>query len=258
MYKLLSPDLKGKAVGEFLASLDDSSVFSRYCVKVYGTDLGQMNRMDTFQLKTLLSRLQLTKNDHILDLGCGIGKITEYISDKTQALMTGVDFATEAIVRAQKRTATKKERLRFIEADINELLLPANSYTCIIAIDSLYGDFIDDLDDTINRLIHFLRPCGQMGILHTEYSHDIKDLRPYSTSVALALKKLNLDFYTQEFTENEQQLLKRKISIVNEMETEFALNGQQSIHEKIVQHSEKLLSRIANGESRRFLYHIKL
>ena len=60
----MCPELKGKKVGEFLSGLDDNTVFSLFCAKVYGRDLGQMNRMDTPQLEKLLDQLQLTKNDH--------------------------------------------------------------------------------------------------------------------------------------------------------------------------------------------------
>ena len=254
----LSPELKGKEVGEFLARLDDSAVFSLFCTKVYGRDLGQMNRMDMLQLDRLLIQLQLTKNDHVLDLGCGLGKITEHISDITQAKITGIDFATEAIIRAQNRTKTKINRLSYIEADINDLSFPSKYFSCVIAIDSLYGDFIDDLDNVICKLVKFLKPHGQMGIFHTEFSLNVNDLQPHMTSVALALINQNLDFKTWDFTENEKQLLQKKISIAEELESKFMSANQHIHYEKILKHSEKLLLRIKNGKSRRFFYHVNL
>jgi len=63
-YCYLCPELKGKKVGKFQAELDNSIVFSLFCTKLYGRDLGQMNRMDTSQLDKLLYQLYLTKNDH--------------------------------------------------------------------------------------------------------------------------------------------------------------------------------------------------
>jgi ubiquinone/menaquinone biosynthesis C-methylase UbiE len=258
MYCYLSPELEGKEVGEFLARLDDSTVYSLYCTKVYGRDLGQMNRLDMSQLNRLLVQLQLTKNDHVLDLGCGLGKITEYISDITQAKLTGIDFATDAITRAQNRTKTKINRLSFIEADINDLLFPLKSFSCVIAIDSLYGDFIDDLDTVLCKLVKFLRPHGQMGIFHTEFSLNVNDLHPHMTDVALALKNQDLEFKTWDFTENEQLLLQKKILIAKELENKFISTNQHILYEKIVKHSEKLLLRIKNGKSRRFFYHVKL
>ena len=50
----------------------------------------------------------------VLDVGCGNGKIAEYISDLTQASVTGIDYVPEAISHAQERTAEKRGRLSFI------------------------------------------------------------------------------------------------------------------------------------------------
>ncbi|UCG03367.1 MAG: class I SAM-dependent methyltransferase [Candidatus Heimdallarchaeota archaeon] len=253
----MSPESKGKEMGKFLVSLDDSAVFSLFCTKVYGRDLTQMNRMDEPQFDRLLVQLRLTENDHVLDLGCGLGKITENISDITQSNITGVDFATDAIIRAQNRTKRKINRLNFTEADINDLSFPLESFSCVIAIDSLYGDFIDDLHTVFCKLVKFLKPDGQMGIFHTEYSLERDDLHPQMTAVALALKNQGLKFKTWDYTENELLLLEKKISVAKELEPKFKSN-QYNLYERIIKHSEKLLLRIIKGESRRYFYHIKL
>ncbi|MFX0204766.1 MAG: class I SAM-dependent methyltransferase [Candidatus Hodarchaeota archaeon] len=254
----MSREVKAKEIGTFLLSLENNPVFSLFCNKVYGHDLSQMNRMDKPQFNKLLEQLHLTENDRVLDLGCGLGKITEEISDITQAKLTGVDFATDAIISAQKRTKRKRNRLNFIEADINNLTFPLKSFTSVIAIDSLYGDFIDDLNDIINKLVKFLKPHGQMGILHTEYSLDKSDLSPQTTEVALALTKSDLSYNIWEFTENEQLLLQRKLSVASDLEDKFQSTNQHQLYERIVKHSEKLLSRIKKGQSRRFFYYVKL
>jgi ubiquinone/menaquinone biosynthesis C-methylase UbiE len=254
----LSRDLKAKEIGTFFVSLDNNPVFSLFCTKVYGHDLSQMNRMDKPQLDKLLKQLRLTENDRVLDLGCGLGKITEQISDITQAKLIGVDFATDAILQAQKRTKRKRNRLNFIEADINDLTFPLRSFSCVIAIDSLYGDFVDNLGNVFRKLAKFLKPQGQMGIFHTEYSLEKSDLHPQMTTVALALKQNSFDYNTWEFTENEQLLLQKKITIANELELKFKSTNQHNLPERIIKHSEKLLLRLKNGQSRRFLYHAKL
>jgi hypothetical protein len=148
--------------------------------------------------------------------------------------------------------------LNFTEADINNLSFPLESFSCVIAIDSLYGDFIEDLDAVVNTLVNFLRPNGQMGIFHTEYSLKKDDLHPQKTDVALALRNQNLEFNTWEFTKNEKELLQKKISIAKELETVFKSTNQYHVYERIITHSEKLLLRLRNGESRRFFYHVKL
>jgi len=44
-----------------------------------------------------ISYLEIKTGDKVLDLGCGAGGISEYISDETGAHVTGLDYAASAI-----------------------------------------------------------------------------------------------------------------------------------------------------------------
>jgi len=46
--------------------------------------------------------LDLNENNHVLDVGCGIGATTEYISDLTGAKFTGIDLAAPCVERATR------------------------------------------------------------------------------------------------------------------------------------------------------------
>ena len=80
--------------------------------------------MDVEQLNKLLEILSLNESSRVLDLGCGIGSVTEYISDVTGAHITGVDFAEDAIIRARSRTRAKRNRLTYEVGDMNDLRFP--------------------------------------------------------------------------------------------------------------------------------------
>ncbi len=252
---------ENKKIGDLYASLDNSKAYSIFCERVYGENLCQLNRMDKAQLEKLLKILDLSNSDLVLDLGCGIGKITEFISDMTQAHIIGIDFAAEAIRRANSRTTRKRKRLEFYEENIESLSFPSGTFSCIIAIDSLYDDMVSSLADTIHRIITLLKPNGKMGIFYTmnKDSSDSTDiLEPNKTQIAQILKNQDLKFLTWEFTENEQLLLQRKKSVAKQMQEEFKLENNQEICERIASHSEKLLKRIQNGNARRFLYLVQL
>ncbi|MHA2271898.1 MAG: class I SAM-dependent methyltransferase [Candidatus Hodarchaeales archaeon] len=251
---------ESERIGEFLARLDDSKAYSLFCERVYGKDLCQLNRMDMTQLDKLLAIFNMSSKDHVLDLGCGLGVITEYLSDVTQAHLIGIDIAEEAIRRAQDRTREKQHRLEFHEANIEKLSFPPETFSCIIAIDSLYDDCVDDLETAISRLTVFLKPHGQMGIFYTankEPSDSVDILEPNNTGLAQVLRNQALKFQTWEFTESELILLQKKIVVAKELEEEFRVEQNPDICEKIENHSEKLAKRIKGGNARRFLYHVK-
>lgn len=251
---------ESEKIGEFLARLDDSKAYSLFCERVYGKDLCQLNRMDMTQLDKLLAILNMSSKDQVLDLGCGLGAITEYLSDVTQAHLIGIDIAGEAVRRAQDRTREKRNRLEFHEADIEQLSFPLETFSCIIAIDSLYDDCVSDLETAISRLTALLKPNGQMGIFFTankEPGDSLDILEPNNTELAQALKSQALEYRAWEFTENELLLLQKKIAIAKELEEAFRLEQNPDICEKIENHSEKLAKRINGGNARRFLYQVK-
>lgn len=70
-----------------------SAAHSRLCEHVFGEDLCQEGQVDMTGVNDLLARLDLKPGDRVLDLGCGAGVISEYISDQTGARVTGLDYA---------------------------------------------------------------------------------------------------------------------------------------------------------------------
>ena len=77
----------------------------------------------------LLAHVGKLPGGGIVDLGCGNGMIAEYISDVTDAHVTGLDYIPTAIAQAQARTAAKADRLTFPVGDINA---PAGELTMSI------------------------------------------------------------------------------------------------------------------------------
>jgi phosphoethanolamine N-methyltransferase len=92
---------------KFCPAARASKAHSKLCQRVFGEDLCQEGQTDMAALEHMLALLGLTKGERVLDLGCGAGVIAEYISDKTGALVTGIDYAASAISEAVERTASK-------------------------------------------------------------------------------------------------------------------------------------------------------
>jgi SAM-dependent methyltransferase len=77
-----------------------SIAHSKLCERVFGQDLTQDGQADMESVNDLISHLRIGKDDKVLDLGCGAGGISEYISDETGAHVTGLDYAATAIETA--------------------------------------------------------------------------------------------------------------------------------------------------------------
>ena len=74
---------------EYFTRALTSAAHARFCERVYGRDLCQHGMMDMEQLGKLIEVLQLGPASRVLELGCGNGRVAEYISDTTGAHIIG-------------------------------------------------------------------------------------------------------------------------------------------------------------------------
>jgi SAM-dependent methyltransferase len=80
----------------YFTRAETSEAHARFCKMVYGRDLCQHGMMDMEQLDALIAALGLGPGSRVLELGCGNGRIAEYISDVTEAhVFMAADFASE-------------------------------------------------------------------------------------------------------------------------------------------------------------------
>jgi 2-polyprenyl-3-methyl-5-hydroxy-6-metoxy-1,4-benzoquinol methylase len=147
---------------DFYTAIENSQAFSAYCEGVFGKDLSQHGFSDLVEIHLMLEIVRLDKTKRVLDIGCGNGKIAEYISDMTQAWVTGVDYIPEAISQAKRRTANKQDRLHFLVGNLEALELEKKSYDLIVSIDSIF--FGQEMSITLANLKTLLKPGGAMAI----------------------------------------------------------------------------------------------
>ncbi|MBU7018536.1 MAG: class I SAM-dependent methyltransferase [Theionarchaea archaeon] len=249
----------GRRFDNLMIRWDGSTVHSLLCERVYGKDLCQAGRVDMHQLEKLLEVLNLTSENRVLDMGCGIGKITEFISDLTHAHILGIDLASKAIQRAQARTEEKRARLEFREADMNNLSLPPASIDTVIALDTLH--YLENLEKTIGQMKSWLQPHGQMGLFSFQYSseNDTPDLLlPSNTDLAQALKKHDLPFQTWDFTERDKEYSRRLFQVATELKEEFKAEDNLDLYEDQIGGLEEDIQFLDAGKKRRYLYYVRM
>ena len=245
--------------GKMLVQKEKSKVYGKFCKMLYGKNISQFNMMNMEQLNKLLELLEINEHKKVLDLGCATGTIAEFISDKTKAKVTGVDFAETAIKWAQDRTKSKQDRLKFITMDMDNLNFPKNSFDAIIAIDTLY--FVENLNKTIQKMKVILKKKGKLGIFISQMvkpDGDKEILHPDKTQLAQALKKNNLEFKTFDFTESEKEFWKKNINIAETLKNEFAEEGNSHIYESRINEAKSILKFVDSDRISRYLYIVNL
>lgn len=207
---------------DFYTATEKSRTFSLYCERVFGKDLSQHGFSDLDELHWMLDLVQFDETKHVLDIGCGSGRISEYISDLTAARVMGIDYMPEAIAQANRRTASKRERLCFQVGNFDELDPVGKRYNVILSIDSIF--FGEDLTATVANLNQLLEPGGEMVIFCGD-------------DLSTALKQNRLAYEVHDRSREHHEHLQQKRRAAIELKEDFEAEGYRFIWENIMAES---------------------
>ncbi len=245
---------------DFYTATASSPTHAIYCERLFGKNLCQDGFMEMGHLDHLISLLHLKPESQVLDLGCGNGRIAEYISDETGAHVWGMDYIPEAIRQAQERTAAKVDRLHFKVGNLDCIEYPANSFDALISVDTLYMPM--DLTDTVRQMKNLLKAGGQMAIFysHALWGEDIQleTLEADKTPIGVALRNNQLAFQTYDYTQAAYDHAKRKKQIAEELRTAFEAEGNSFLTEVQLGESGGTMYAYEAGHYARYLYHVTL
>jgi len=259
---------KGKQVKDFYtrfyAVVEHSPAHHNFCERAFGKDLCQHGFTDLARLDLLMQVTQLGPAHRALDLGCGNGMMSEYLSDVTGSHITGLDYIASAIARAQERTAAKSERLAFSVTDINHLELPPQSFDIVLSIDSIY--FSENYTTTIGALKAALRPRGQMAIFYSygrepsipKAEFPVDKLPALNTPLADALTANNLAFRSWDLTRQDYDFARRRREILEDLKPQFEAEGIMFIYENRLGECKGICRAVEDGLHARYLYHVQL
>lgn len=236
-----------------------SRIHSVFCTHVFGIDLSQHGFADLNQLDLAVRIAKIERCHTVLDVGCGNGRMVEYLSDRTGACFTGIDNSVAAIDSARQRTTAKKSRLRFAVGDINYLKLEASVFNAILLVDSIY--FSDDYDCTITRLKRSLRAYGciltfySIGPALMGRSDFPKELlEPDATPLAQAYRRNGFVTTHHDLTTQEYELAKKRRDFLEGHAEEFREEGIGFICENRLGDSRDFMEAIETGLHKRYLY----
>jgi len=232
---------------EYHSAVENSKAFDEFSRRIFGQNLGQHDFTDIPQLQMMLRKVRLNESSSVLDIGCGNGKIAEYISDTTGAHVTGIDYIPEAIETARKRTASNNDRLRFQIGDIEEPVETGNSFDLILSIDTMY---FSDADILLPAWKKLLKADGQMAIFYLSLDgNDISD----------SLKKNSLSFDVYDLSREHWDHMQHKHMIVKEMKQKFESEENLFVWENLMMESVSDQSPYDPEKTpmRRYLYIIK-
>jgi len=115
-----------------------------------------------YGLDTKKFRNYLSNCNKILDVGCGIGYISNWLSSETNGNVFGVDLSESVNVAYEHFSKKSIQNLQFIQADIAELPFKENTFDLIICKEMIHHT--PEPRKIFGKLIKFLKKNGSIFI----------------------------------------------------------------------------------------------
>lgn len=120
------------------------------------TDIGSL--VDELEKNIIYKLANPQKNEKALDLGCGTGIYTIWLS-KMGLEVTGVDISTEMLSKAKEKVRLENLKTHFILADIHELPFDDNTFDLVVSNVTL--EFVEDPKKVVNEVFRVLKKGGR-------------------------------------------------------------------------------------------------
>lgn len=221
------------AYEEFYTMASQSKAFRSFCADAFGEDFSQDGFSDVSQIDMILQYIPKRDNVHILDIGCGNGKMLGYLQRKTGAYIHGFDYSEKAIETARKLYPVNSE---FREGIIGEIEYPPGQFDVIISMDTMY--FAKDMAAFVTQIKCWLKPDGVFFVGYQEGDVVPKTEDRHTTVLAKALKQNRMRYEAEDITAQTYELLRKKREAVQKHQAEFEAEGHRMWYEMLLGQTE--------------------
>lgn len=221
------------AYEEFYAMAAKSAAFKNFCQDAFGEDFSQDGFSDIEQINKILQYIPKRDNVHILDIGCGNGKMLGYLQKNTGAFIHGFDYSEKAIETAKKLYPVNAE---FREGIIGEIEYLSEQFNVVISMDTMY--FAQDMAAFVAQIKRWMKPNGVFFAGYQEGDVMPKTKNFHTTVLAEALRQNGLQYEVEDITVQTYELLLKKREAALRHQDEFEAEGYGNWYEMLVGQTE--------------------
>ena len=238
----------------FYAMAKESNAFQSFCKDAFGEDFSQDGFSNNAQVDMILQYIPQKDDVHILDIGCGNGKVLGYLQKKAKSHIYGFDYSEEAIRTAQ---ALFHENAEFREGIIGQIEYPEETFDVIISMDTLY--FATDMTAFVAQVKKWLKKDGVFFVGYQEGDVIPKTPNAHTTMLAKALKENNMTYEVTDISMQTYELLKTKRMSAMKFQEMFEEEGNSQWFDMLIGQTEYINQSFERFKERmaRYIYVIR-
>lgn len=227
-----------------------SKAHSALCKESYGIDLCQTGMMTLKQIEYITKNI-VEKDSKCLDMGCGSGYISEFISDACSCYVVGIDLMVNGIRIARKRTRSKMDKINFYRTDMTQYKTE-DKYDYIFLFDTIY--FISYKDKFLENLQNMLKPKGKILIYYSAWKDKDTLFTPDKTALGSLLETMKFSYEYIDFTQDERKQWETKFHTLLKLKDQFYSEGNDFVYDLRMREAEEFTEFAKNDELFRYLY----
>lgn len=222
------------AYEDFYKMAASSKAFSDFCVEAYGADFSQDGFSDVKQIDMIIPFIKGSEA-HVLDIGCGNGKMIKYIEEKTGAHVHGFDYSENAI----KYAKTNHNSAEFRVGIIDEIEYLEESFDVIVSMDSMY--FSSDMAAFISKIRKWLKPGGVLFVTYQEGDVMDKTANENTTVFAECMRTIGWEYEVKNISEDSYDMLMKKRVVALEYKDRFEAEGNGMWGDMLLEQTDYVL-----------------
>ena len=205
--------------------------------------------MDQAQLDFVTQSIPLSKDDTVVDLGCGPMSILRVLTQKYGCHGTGIDQLEE------EAAVTSGDTVTYIKGDIDAFSSYHLNPTVTLCIDSLY--FSTDAEALIRQLRKIAH--NRLYLFYSQYlfgesSADKSMLECGNTAIGAILNKNGIPFTAADYSENEFHLYEASLRALQKYTKAFEAEGNGDLWENKRREDTLGMELYEKGCASRYLY----
>ena len=212
---------------QFYLMAEKSDAFKHFCEKAFGKDLSQDGFSDLSQVNRIIP--YIPENAHILDIGCGNGKLLGYLQEKTNAYIHGFDYSRNAINTAKELYSKDSD---FTTGCIGAIDYPEEKFDVIISMDTMY--FAPDMSAFVDQIMKWLKKNGVFFVCYQEGDVMPKTENENTSVLAKIFREKNIKYECIDITKESYNLLLRKREAADAFKDVFFKEGNSEWYEMLV------------------------
>lgn len=224
------------AYEDFYKMTAQSATFGEYCKMAFGMDFSQDGFSDIKQIKFILTKFPQKDILHILDVGCGNGKLLKYLEQEISCCIHGFDYSENAIKTAKMINGNEAD---FQVGCIDDMIYPTDSFDVVLSMDSIY--FSKDMTTFVKNVFGWLKTGGKFIVGYQEGDVIPKTENADSSLIAQSLHRNGIEYQVDDITYETYNLLVRKRKVIKEFYERFKEDGISMWYDVVLNQTDSIL-----------------